>query len=422
MQTPLENLRDALDDNPNLQKDMLSGNRSRILREYNIPENLADEIMSIRANTYENFSNQLTSIARRYYSDSNIFRRNSNEVVRLLRDLQSDERLQNVLIGQTRKDLRTEYLQGYELSNFILADLADIKVNSIEKFREESTDVLLDLYLSTQGFSSRFRVAFLRVHRPGIGRKSDLLVIHFARRLDLRQLADIEDAINEVYRAAFRLYVRDDKFLSYIERNKIVEVDKLSHPGSVEIFLALTPAFIGFLGAFIVGKIVDRVWDRIAERTGIYEAIDKATDAVLDKILGKRKNKENANEKIYAKELEASEANSSVLDNRADIPTNSITITSIEGEFLTVGEQDKRLREAIERISDNDIDARIRRLSLPTDQFNSEDEDRYQRAMERLSTTLEDFIPANKNENYVVAKNRKFIVGREKQIPTVETE
>lgn len=129
--------------------------------------------------------------------------------------------------------------------------------------------------LFERGFSAGFIKTFERLAYRQIGRKSDLITMHFSEDMSLRDLVYLEDSINKYYYEALAsLNNVNPELRRFARENPLIKVRSFTHPGSVEIFikaLIVAPIFAS-LGAMLITNHMTRNQNRRRERIKVITA------------------------------------------------------------------------------------------------------------------------------------------------------
>jgi hypothetical protein len=185
---------------------------------------------------------------------------------------------------------RRALLKQYDFSNRFEAALLREDLSTWEDLIEAISRVMKRLYprdekrdslgefryrLLERRFSGSFIDAFERVAYRQIGRKSDLITMHFSEDMSLRDLVYLEDSINKYYHEALdSLNNVNPQLRRFARENRLIKVRSFTHPGSVEIFiigLVVVP-LVTSLGAMLITNSMTRNQNRRRERVKVITA------------------------------------------------------------------------------------------------------------------------------------------------------
>jgi hypothetical protein len=170
----------------------------------------------------------------------------------LIRDAVENDLLKSLSDSLQRYEIARKYDFSNEFSNEFVKETSNI--NSYEDLLEVVGKIMRYLYrkqtqedklgkfryvLSQRGFSNNFIDAFDRLATKQIGRKSDVLTMHFSKDLSLPDLAHLENVIDSMYRDIIRY---DNRVGQQIKRRAehrepIIRIRQFTHPGSCEVFI-----------------------------------------------------------------------------------------------------------------------------------------------------------------------------------------
>lgn len=185
---------------------------------------------------------------------------------------------------------RRQIFQQYDFSNPFMQALLGESISTWEELVDAISRILKRLYpkdekrdslgdfrypLFERGFSVGFIDVFERVAYRQIGRKSDLITMHFSEDMSLRDLVYLEDSINKYYHEALGSVNNvNPELRRFARENGLIKVRSFTHPGSVEIFIIglIAAPLVASLGAMLITNSMTRIQNRRRERLKVITA------------------------------------------------------------------------------------------------------------------------------------------------------
>ena len=168
---------------------------------------------------------------------------------RLLDDIAGDLKLRNALLSLKE---RISILNEYGIPPIIADAIQHIQTEEYDDFLDQLEIIVQDFYeeewkgdLIERGFSIEFINAYDRLANKRVGRKSDVLVMHFSEDINLSDLAIFERALDRIYRSFVRASDASRKIKQFADDNQIIRIRAFTHPASAELFV--DPVVIGIV-------------------------------------------------------------------------------------------------------------------------------------------------------------------------------